>query len=142
MPLPSSALSFGNQLVNALVDPTDVLGYLSVDTVFALLCTALAPAHNSGDKVSVAVARHMWPSAVPLTGVFCYRIVAGAEHAGRDAQGSGFYAGSPVHIRNSKALQDGRCLPVSTKATEAADHAVGLLHQNLLENTPAVSYAV
>lgn len=109
MALGSAALSCGYQPLDALVDPPDVLGHLCVDAVFPLACTALAPAHNASHKVGVAVAGHVRPSAVTLAGVLLYFVVAGAEHAGGDAQRSGFQAGLSVHVGNSEALQDRGC---------------------------------
>lgn len=83
--VPAGVRSFGHQPSNAATDPADVLGHPGVDAVFALARTAFAPAHDSGDKVGVAVARDVWPAAVTLAGILRYLVVAGAEHLGGDA---------------------------------------------------------
>lgn len=122
-PHPATTLLFGHQLPDALIDPADVLGHLSVDAVFALACAAFAPAHNAGDEVGVAVARDMRPATVTLAGVLGYCVVAGAEHAGSDAQWGGFYAGFPIHVGHGEALQDGGRRPTIAETAKTANHA-------------------
>lgn len=90
---PFGALFFGHQRFDAGADPADVLGHLGVDPVPAFTRTALAPAHNASDKISVPVERDVRPTAVALAGVLSYVVVASAEHAGRDAKLRGFDAG-------------------------------------------------
>lgn len=131
MPLLSGALAFGYQPGDAVVDPADVLGHLRVDTVLPPASAALAPAHDARHKVGVAVVGYVRPSAVTLAGVLRYVVIAGAEHAGGDAQRGGFHAGLPVHVGNREALQNRGCWPVLVEATEAADLSVPLLHQHL-----------
>lgn len=82
---PVGARLFGHQLLDAFTDPADVLGHLGVNAVFAFACAAFAPAHDAGDKISVAVPCDVRPATVTLAGVLRYCVVAGAEHAGRDA---------------------------------------------------------
>lgn len=83
--LPAGVRSFGHQPSDAAADPADVLGHPGVDAVFALARAAFAPAHDSSDKVGVAVARDMWPAAVTLAGILRYFVVASTEHLGGDA---------------------------------------------------------
>lgn len=91
--LPAGVSIFGHQSSDAGADPADVLGHPGVDAVFALACAAFTPAHDSGDKVGVAVARDVWPAAVTLAGILCYFVIAGTEHLGGDTQLGGFHAG-------------------------------------------------
>lgn len=86
VPLHPGSLVFRHQLLDSFPDPRDVLGHLGVNPIFASACAAFTPAHNTGDKIGVAVARHMWPTAVTLAGIPLYLVIASAEHAGRDAQ--------------------------------------------------------
>lgn len=125
---PAAALLFRHQFVNAVTDPADVLGHLGVDAVFAFASAAFAPAHDTGDKIGVAVACDVRPAAVTLAGVLGYLVVAGTEHAGGDAQLGGFHAGQAIHVGDGEALQDGGRLPTLAETAEAADHAVRLPH--------------
>lgn len=90
---PASTLFFGHQPLNAVTDPADELGHLSVDPIFASACAAFTPAHDASDKIGVVVARDVWPTAITFAGIFRYFIIASTEHAGRDAQLGGFHAG-------------------------------------------------
>lgn len=92
VPLRSGSPVGVHQPLDSIPDPSDVLGHLGVNPVFAFACAAFTPAHNTGDKIGVVVGRHMWPAAVTLAGILLCLVIAGAEHAGRDAQRGGLDA--------------------------------------------------
>lgn len=69
-----------HQSTDAITNPSDVLGHLCVDAIFAFACAAFAPAHDAGDEVGVTVARDVWPTTVALAGILGYGVVASAEH--------------------------------------------------------------
>lgn len=83
--VPSSAPSFGHEPHHANTNPADVLRHLGVDSVFAPARTALPPAHDPSDKVSIAVARDVRTTAVALASVLGNAVVACTEHLLFDA---------------------------------------------------------
>lgn len=127
----SAALLCWQQSVGGITDPWNKLGHLCVDTIFAFACTALSPAHNTGDKVGVMVARDVRPATVALAGILGYCVIASAEHALCDAQLSGFHASVSVHVGYREALQEGGSLTSLAKTSKTADHTVWLAHQDL-----------
>lgn len=134
MPLhPVGTLIFGHQYRSAFADPADVLGHLGIDPIFSFACTTFTPAHNAGNKIGVSVARDVWPTAVTLAGVLLYCVIAGTEHALRDAELRGSKASLSVYIGESEALQDSGRPSIFTEAAKTADHAFRLPHQDLQE---------
>lgn len=104
--VPSSVPSIGHEPCHANTNPTDVLGNLGVDSVFALARATLPPAYNPGDKVGITVARDVRTTTVSLAGVHGNVVVACTEHLLCDGQLGGFNADLPAHIGDSETLQD------------------------------------
>lgn len=129
--VPPSVPSFSHEPCHADPNPADVLGHLGVDSVFALACAALPPAHDPSNKVSGAVARDVRATAVPLASILVDVIIASTEHLLGNAQLGGFHADLPTHIGDCEALKDGGWLSAFAEATKTTDHTVGLPHEYL-----------
>lgn len=129
--VPSLVPSFGHEPRHADTNPTDVLGHLGVDSIFALACAALPPAHNPGDKVGIAVTCDVWATAVALAGVLGNVVVACTEHLLGDAQLGRFNADGPTHVGDCESLQDGGWLSALAKTAKTADNTIRLPHQDL-----------
>lgn len=68
-----------HQLLDTLMDPSNVPGHLGVEVILALASAAFAPTHNASDEVGVIITCDVWPTAITLASI--PRFVASTEHA-------------------------------------------------------------